>query len=68
MRVVTSGTAWCPISHKNELKSWPFYPKFEDFYFLHQTLQLDKFEVADFKYDNNFSKMLRKTPKYNICP
>ena len=30
---------------------------------LHQTLQLDKLVVADFKYDHSFSKMLTQTPK-----
>ena len=30
---------------------------------LHDTLRFDKFESADFKYDNNFLKLLPKTPK-----
>ena len=40
-----------------------FDPTFTNFYFFHETLQQGKFEGADFKYDNGFSKLLRKTLK-----
>ena len=40
-----------------------FGPTFKNFYFLHETLQQGKFEGADFKYDNGFSKLLSKTLK-----
>ena len=37
-----------------------FGPTFKNFYFFHETLQL---EGADFKNDNGFSKLLGKTLK-----
>ena len=40
-----------------------FGPTFKNFHFFHETLQQGKFEGADFKYDNGFSKLLRKTLK-----
>ena len=42
-------------------KSGVFGPKYKDFYFFAQNLA--KFEGADFKYDNGFSKLLPQTPK-----
>ena len=36
--------------------------KFEDFYFLLQTLKQEKFEVADCKHGNGFSILLPKNP------
>ena len=41
------------ISTPKVRKSGIFGPKSKDF-ILHQTLQLDKFEGVDFKYDNGF--------------
>ena len=40
-----------------------FGSTYKNFYFLHETLQQGKFEGADFKYDNGFSKLLSKTLK-----
>ena len=40
-----------------------FGPTFKNFYFFHETLQQGKLEGADFKYDNGFSKLLRKILK-----
>ena len=35
-----------------------FGPKFRNFLFFRKMFQLDKFEVANFKYDNRFLKIL----------
>ena len=40
-----------------------FWFQLKDFLVLEECLQVDKLEVADFKYNNNFSKTLPKTPK-----
>ena len=40
-----------------------FWFQLEDFLFLQECLQVDQLEGADFKYNNNFSKTLPKTPK-----
>ena len=38
------------------------------FLFLHQTLQSGKFQGADFKYDNSFSKIVPKHPNKVFAP
>ena len=40
-----------------------FGPTFKNFYFFHETLRQGKFEGAESKYDNGFSKLLRETFK-----
>lgn len=44
------------------LTSGIFFPKFKDFTFTRK-LALGKFEIADFKYDNIFSKLQSKNTK-----
>ena len=41
---------------KNTQK-WHFWSQIYPFLFLHKILELDKFEAADFKYENNFLKL-----------
>lgn len=40
-----------------------FDPNFTNFYFCTINLQFQKFECADLKFDDSFSKMVSKTPK-----
>ena len=49
---------WSKMSNKTFL-----IPKFRHYYFFRKILQINKLEVADLKYDNNFLKILaRKCP------
>ena len=61
--LISNMTIIFSISIPKTRKSGLFGPKFKIFYFLHVTLQQGKFEDADFKYDNGFSKLLPKTHK-----
>ena len=44
----------------------PFTSKIEAILFFHETLQLDRFEGADFKYDNIFVKFYPKNTKIRL--
>ena len=61
--LISNMTIIFSISSPKTRKPGLFGPKFKNFYFLHVTLQQGKFEDADFKYDNGFSKLLPKTHK-----
>ena len=41
-----------------------FGPEFNDYLLLHQILQLDRLEGADFKYNNSFLKFQPENQKY----
>ena len=43
-------------------KESTFGPKFRHFCFLREILQIEKFEAADFKYDNSFKILAQKYP------